>query len=188
MYTTAENIAARLGEALTAEQETYFNDVLSPSIDTYINRYTNTQFGSTDEVDVYVNGEDSSMLVIPTMYGIENLYVVSDDGETLVDSDTYVVYPQGSEQSKYALRNKGGTWSEGFENYKVHGKLGFAEIPDDIVEVATQMAVSGITANVGNYKSEKVGDWAVTYSDTQESLSPDSLSVLASYRRLSRSI
>jgi hypothetical protein len=188
MYTTEANIAARLGTSLTDDQASYFNDVLSDSIDAYINRVTGTAFSSTDSVDVYVDGTDSNMLIIPTMHDITSVSVVENDGtETAIPVDEYRTYPQG-ETDKYAIRNLNGTWTEGIENYKVTGSVGFTDVPADLVEVATEMAVNSLNANVNNYQSEKVGDWSVTYSGAQNSLSSDSVSTLNSYRRLSRSI
>lgn len=186
-YTTTGNIAARLGASLTTEQSEYFTNVLSGSIDAYINQQTQTMFGSQDETEVYVSGSDSNMLIIPTMFAITALHRIDGADEEAVPVDDYMTFPRG-DVNKYAIRTLNGTWSEGFENYKVTGKLGYASVPDDIVAVATELAVNGIDANVNNYKSERVGDWSVTYGEMERSLSPDSVGVLASYRRLSRSI
>lgn len=187
-YTTQENIEDKLEAALSQDQADYFTNVLSPAIDAFINQQTETQFGSDTAANVYVNGECSSILVIPTMHTITDLVKVEDDGtETTISTDDYVTYPQG-EADKYAIRSRTGTWDEGFENYKVSGKLGYTAIPADITLVATELAVNALNENVGNYKSERVGDWAVTYADTAKTLSSDSQQILANYRRLSRSI
>lgn len=188
MYTTVDYIQNKLGDTLTDSQSSYFDSVLDSSIDKFIDSQTHTQFGSEDEVDVYVTGEFSPMLVIPTMHDITEVYVVNDDDtETLIDPTTYSLYPRGDDD-KYAIRKIGGMWYEGFENYKVVGKLGFKDIPGDIALVATELAVNAFQSNYNNYASERVGDWAVTYKDMSASLSSESQSILNSYTRLSRSI
>lgn len=187
-YTTTANIESKLGAALTTEQVAYFTNVLSGGIDAYINQKTQTMFASVDTTNVYVSGDGSSVLVIPTMNTITAVVRISGaDDESVITTSDYVTYPRG-EDDKYALRSKSGFWSEGFENYKITGKLGYKKIPEDIIYVATELAVNGLNANTNNYKSEKVGDWSVTYADADKFLSSESLGILASYRRLSRSM
>lgn len=189
MYTTASYISAKLGTTLSADQVDYFTNVLDDAIDSYINRLTDVSFGSTTIVTVYVDGTDSNMLIIPTMHDITEVALINSSGvvEGVVGVDEYRTYPQGS-VDKLAIRKLNGTWAEGFENYKITGQAGYKVIPADIVNAATEMAVNSLNANVNNYKSEKVGDWSVTYSEAENSLSAGSEMVLANYRRLSRSI
>lgn len=189
MYTTAANISAKLGTSLSADQLDYFTNVLDDAIDSYINRLTGVSFGSTGVVSVYEDGTDSNMLVIPTMHDITEVAKMNSNGtvEAVVPVDEYRTYPQGS-VDKLAIRKLNGTWAEGFENYKITGQSGYKTVPGDIVNAATEMAINSLNANVNNYKSEKVGDWAVTYSEAENSLSAGSEMVLANYRRLSRSI
>lgn len=188
MYTTQANIEARLGSTLTAEQVSYFNDVLDGAIDSFITFQTGVSFGATAEVDVYVDGSDSNMMIIPTMHDIIAVSRVTDSGdEEVIPVNEYRVYPQGSPIT-YGIRKLNGEWEEGFENYIITGKLGYALVPADIIELATQMAVSSLNAPIGNYKSEKVGDWAVTYGDSQSGITEQMNTTFANYRRLSRSI
>lgn len=188
-YTTAANVAARMGiSTLSAEQTTYFNDVVSGAVDTIINTRTGTVFGNTAISDVYVSGEDSQFLTIPTMYDISAVAEVDDlDQETGISVDEYVTYPR-NETSKYALRKLSGEWNEGFDNYKITGKLGYASVPDDIELVATELAAAGIDQMTGAIESEKVGDWSATYAKMEQGLSSDSKAILSNYRRLSRSL
>lgn len=186
-YTTQANLEAKLnGTSLTSAQVTYFDEVLSGAVDAYIDSQTGTTFGSTATAQVYVGGDDSMFLTIPTMHDITAVSKVEDDGtETAIAVDEYSTYPRG-EANKYALRRTSGDWEDGIENYKISGKLGFVEIPDDIVMVATELALNALNESDNNVESEKVGDWSVKYAVSENSISAESKSVLSSYRRLSR--
>lgn len=184
-YTTQANVEGIIG-TLTTVQATYLSDVVLPAIDAYIDRTTNTRFGSTTPTSTYVSGDGSDTLIIPTMHTITAVAIVdNDDVETAVPD--FLKYPRG-EDDKYALIATSGTWEEGFENYKVSGILGYKNIPDDIIGVATELASNAVKNNTANLKSEKVGDWQVVYDNAERTMSTDAHQVLASYRRLSRSI
>lgn len=186
MYTTRENIEQKLGSALSEDQASYFENVVSGAVATYIDAHTQTTFGSVDSTTVYVSSEGGDMLIIPTMHEITAVNSI-DDEDVLTLLPDYLTYPRGSVE-KYALRATSGDWDNGFENIAITGKLGYKEIPDDIVQVATELAVSGLQVSGSSYKSEKVGDWQVVYDSIDTNLSEDARSVLARYRRLSRSI
>lgn len=189
MYTTQTQLESRLGRVLTDEQSSYYDTVLSAGVDAQVNYLTGTVFGSDEIVDVYVETDQtSSTLVIPTMHDITSVSYVSPDGsEEAIPVDQYYLYPRG-EANKYAIKHLNSEWSDETHGaYKITGKLGYAEIPDDIIQLATEMAMIGIDTNVNGYQSEKVGDWAVTYGDPKK-LSADSLMTLSRYKRLSRSI
>lgn len=190
MYTTTANIAARLGTSLTNDQAMYFASVLDSGIDALIEEKTGTRFGSTEVVEVYVSGDGSDTLIIPTMHDITSVArITDDDTEEALSVDEYRTVPRGlSKPTKLALKHLTGSWEEGTDNYMVTGKLGYAEIPADITMVATEMAVSAMKANVNNYKSERVGDWSVTYNDEKQPLSAQSEVVLNNYRRLSQAV
>lgn len=185
-YTTIELVQQTLGRSLTADEQAYFTGTLAAAIDAYIDKKTDTTFGGDTETDVYVSGCDTSMLIIPTMNSITQLKI---DGNT-IPSTEYVQFPQGSSET-FSLRKKSGVWEKGIENYSVTGKLGYAEVPTDIKAVATELAANYFTgqqASISGAKSEKVGDWSITYLDSEKALSERSSYVLADYMRLSRRI
>ena len=186
MYTTQENIEQKLGTALTSDQAAYFQNVVSGAVASYIDSHTQTTFGSVDEITVYVSGDDTDMVIIPTMHEITAVNSIDDNDDLTLIPD-YMTYPRGSVE-KYALRATSGTWYNGFENIAVTGKLGYKNVPDDIAQVATELAVSGLQVSGSSYKSEKVGDWQVVYDSIDNSLTDDARMVLSRYRRLSRSI
>jgi len=187
MYTSEANIAAKLGTALTDEQSAYFTDVLDAGIDAYINRITGTSFGVTLSGAVYVSGEGTGTLLIPTMHDITSVARMTDvNAEELIPVDDYTTFPRSSD-NKYALRKQDGIWEDGFDNYKVTGEMGYKTIPADIVLIATELAVNDLHANINGYKSERVDQWSVTYGETSNALSDSSLVALADYKRLSRS-
>lgn len=187
-YTTTSDVQYKLKATLTSDQQNYFDNVVDPFVDAYINRFTETQFGSVAATTVYVSGDGGSNLIIPTMHTITQVDKVENDGttETVASSD-YYTYPRGA-TNVYAIRKINGSWSDGFENYKISGVLGHSGIPNDIVGVATEIAVNMIQENINNYKSEKVGDWSVTYAEVEKDLTPASMKILSSYKRLSRGI
>lgn len=192
MYTTQKQIEARLGRDMTESEVAYFTDTLSGAIDLYINRMTGTAFGTqtTELTNLYVDGTDSQLLIIPAMSNIDSVTQINDDGSqsTLTLNTDYKLYPSGQSPSLAIRKVGGGNWVEGFENYVIHGNLGYTDIPGDIKVAATELAVLSLNENVTAYKSEKVGDWAVTYKEAADGLSTATMQTLANYNRLARSI
>ena len=187
-YITQADVEAKLGTTLTEDQASYLEDTLIPSIASYIDYEAGTFFDNDTTTDEYVDGNGSNMLIVPTMWSVESVYSIdSDDTETELDASTYTVYPRSG--PVYAVRRKNGTWDDGFENYKVVGKLGYEGLPSVVKNIALEMAVNELTADTNNYKSERVGDWSVTYGDTAKApVSSNSLLLLQGYRRISRSV
>lgn len=186
-YTTTTNIANALDRALTPEEIAYFNDVLSDAIDEYIDSSTDTSFGSEAEVTVYASGGNTDTLTIPTM---NTITAVQNDEGTAIATTEYAEYPKRGDE-RLALCRKNGKWDSGLENYRIVGRMGYKVLPKDIVAVATEIAVhvlTSLTAEAQGVKSEKTGDWAVTYIDGEKPLSARSMAILAQYRRLSRRI
>lgn len=184
-YTTQANVEAITG-TLSAEQATYFSSVLLPGVEAFIDKETETSFGSSTVVQVFVSGTDGDFLIIPTMHDITAVHNMETD--EAVSSSEYTLIPQGGD-NKEAVYHKNAGWSDGIENYRITGEAGYKEVPADITLVATEMAASGLSsAGIHGYKSERVGDWAVTYADVTSYASPKLLSILRSYRRLARSI
>lgn len=187
-YTTQALIEAKLGTSLTSGQQTYFDDVLDAAIDEYIDRMTNTQFGNVSPTDIYVSGEDEELLIVPTLHTITTVTSLNDDGTDNETITGYVAVPRGS-ADVYALRKTTGTWSDGLENYKINAIIGYTDIPDDIQVVATELAINDIMANTSGAKSEKVGDWSITFGDNgKQQLSVSSMTILNNYRRLTKDI
>ena len=183
-YTTIEQVTSAMG-SLTDEQTAYFSSTLDAAIDKYINKETETYFGETASTTAYASGDGTSTLIIPTMHTIT---AVKDESGNVVPAETYYAYPRHSYE-KYAIM--GQNWSEGVENYRIEGIMGYKTVPADIISVATELAVnklSGLTASTKGYKSEKTGDWSATYLDGEKNLSTNSLSTLSGYLRLSRSM
>ena len=184
MYTTQTNVEQALGRTLTTDEAAHLTSVLLPGITAYINQKTNTLFGSDDEVEIVVSGCGSSRLIIPTMWEVSSVEL---DGSP-VDSASWKKYP--STGPYLALTKIDGIWAEGQDNYVVKGKLGYQTVSSDITSVATQMAVTAFSSkkeNGASIKSEKVGDYSVTYG-IDEGAASSSLIILNNYNRLSRSI
>lgn len=182
MYTTIENIQNVLGRDLTDSEQASFATIDS-SIDSYINSQTGTRFGSAEASTIYASGADTAILTVPTMHG--DISVKDASGDSITD---FMKYPQTGDVFALIRNNN---WEKGLGNYAVTAIIGYEGIPDDIKAVATELAAnyfSGQQATLSGAKSEKVGDWSITYLDGEKSLSDRSLAVLANYKRLSRSI
>jgi len=182
-YLTSADLANKLGTTLTASQTAYLNSVLSSAIDAYIDSMTGTTFGSTTPTTVYADGDNTSILSIPTMHTITS---VSDDASNVIDSTRYKLYPRAS-SDKLAIRSLD-TWDEGNENYAIVGVLGHKNVPADIRIVALELASNALIENISGLKSESVGDWSVSYDNAVKEISSQSLGILESYTRLSRRI
>lgn len=182
-YTNQSLIEAKLGSALSASQVAYLAALL-PAIDAYINSQTGVSFGSSEDTVFYVTGTGTSTLIIPTIDAITSVYRVETDGtETLVDSSEYRPYPRTS--PIYAIKNINADWEEDID-YKITASE--VAVPQQLALVATELAINFLNDSSNNYKSEKVGDWSVTYSDVAKSMSGDAERILGTYQRLSRSI
>ncbi len=183
-YTTQAKVEEALNRTLTASEVSYLTTLL-PAIDKYINNETETSFGESATVTVFVGGEGSDLLITPTL---NNVTEVKYEG-VVIPSSEYTTSPRGKD-FVYALHSKNG-WSEGFENYSITAKHGFPEVPADITAAATEIAVNYFTgqqAATSGAKSEKVGDWSITYLNGEQAVSERTRAALRNYRRLSRSI
>lgn len=204
-YTSQAQIEARLGRTLTASEVTYLTTLL-PAIDAFINTQTGTTFlppSPDNDVTIYETPlENSNMLVIPTMRAVTSVAVSHGftDDFVAVPGTEWRVYPRTG--AILALQ-KQSNWGDEDTTVRIVGKLGYLTVPYDIAQVAGDMGVSAIvassvnTTNSGNLKSERVGDWQVTYADASTtansasgiaSISSASMDILHGYNRLSRSI
>lgn len=134
---------------------------------------------------MYVSGDGTNRLVIPTMHDITSV----EHNDTVLSTDYWQTYPATAPY--LALTHKSGTWEEGTDNYKVTGKLGYASVPGDITNIATEMAASYFSIGRDDtgrvIKSERQGDYSATYV-VEDGISNKSLMTLLGYKRLSRSI
>ena len=203
-YTNQAAIEARLGRSLTSSEVTYLTTLL-PAIDAYINSVTGTTFlppSPDNDVTIYEQADCSSTLIIPTMRSVTSVAVSSgftDDFQALPNTE-WRTYPR---TAPILALERNGDWGDSDTTVRIIGKLGYLTPPADIMSIAGDLAVSGIvassvnTTNSGNLKSERVGEWQVTYSDASatansasgiNSISSTSLATLQGYNRLSRSI
>lgn len=183
MYTTNTLIANKLDRSLSDEEVQLLTEV-SDGIDDYINYTTGTQFGSDESVSVYVSGDGNKTLTIPTMHEITSVELV--DGDYVEDTYTdYVVHPRDTNKPIYALR-KSLPWPEGDDNIKITGKLGYKDVPSDIVLAATLIGVQMLESR-SDVSSESVGDWSASYRNA-EFVPKNANDILNRYKRLSLKI
>ena len=225
-YTTQQQIEAILQRSLTTAEVAYLT-ILLPAIDSYINEQTGTTFLPTspdNDVEVYEQGQDDynnnhswpnryydrnersggSTLIIPTMRTVTAVATSTGfpDNFVTVPTSEWVRYPRSG--PILALK-RNGSWGGPETTVRITGKLGYDSVPTIIGAIAAAMGANAITASSnsaassgGAYKSEKVGDWQVTYADGASSssssssgvptISASALETLNGYKRLSRSI
>lgn len=227
-YTTQAQVESILQRSLTALEVTYFTQLL-PAIEAFINEQTGTTFGPLspdNDVTIYENGQDdynnhswpnryydrsdsysdNGTLVIPTMRSVTSVATSTGfpDNFVTLDPNSWVVWPRSG--PILALK-RGGSWGDGDTTIRIVGKLGYPTVPADIEAIAAAMAASAVIVSTnslassgGLYKSEKVGEWQVTYGGTDSSsssgsssngapsISSEAMATLSGYKRLSRSI
>jgi len=226
-YTNQAAIEAILQRSLTASEITYLNALLPAIDAYINEQTGTTFLPPSPDVDVdvYEQGPDDTnynnhrswpnryynynersggnTLVIPTMRSVTSVATSTGfpDNFVTVPSTEWVIYPRSG--PILALK-RSGSWGSPETTIKITGKLGYSTVPSIIGAIAAAMGASAITASSnsaassgGAYKSEKVGDWQVTYSDGDSSsssssgvptISASAFETLQGYRRLSRDI
>jgi hypothetical protein len=107
--------------------------------------------------------------------GLDDLKIddVNDLGAVTVDGVTITAYAYPSNSvRKYLLKRYGDTFTVGMQNVSVTGKFGyFTALPEDI-KYACTVLVAGIVnqsnKQTDGVRSEKVGEYQVTYKDEKE--------------------
>ena len=135
-------------------------------MENYIDDKTGRNFKAdgTSSIRKY-DGDKKYLLFIDDCVEIEEVKV---DDSAITD---YKKYPANKLPTTW-LKRKNNVFSEGNQNIEVKAKWGYSvEPPDDIVFAATVLVAGIINFSLsaeGEVKSEKVGDYSVTYKDKKE--------------------
>ena len=119
----------------------------------------------------YFDGNGSSYLRIGEAVDIDSIEVGEDYAENFEAVIDYITYPYNLTPITKVIR-KDGVWDRGIKNIKVTGNFGYAtEVPADI-KFAVAVLVAGIinaqSNQDGEIESEKIGNYAVTYSTDEQ--------------------
>lgn len=174
---TVENyLNADIDEVLDAQLEEWI-DAMSRYADTYCSQ----TLVSEDETSKKYDGNGRSTLIIDDVLEISAVTV---DGTAV----TPVQYPSNRAR-KNQLTLASGTFPRGLQNIEVTGiHARFAELPNDL-KYAVTVLVAGILLDVENpnksaaVKSEKVGEYQVTYMDEKQRADYNkAMEILTGYR------
>ena len=170
-YTTEEKLEAYLNatiitgaaaDAILAAQE-------------YIDKYTDRNFKADANASVRLyDGNDTQAIVIDDCVEVSKVDVGSDVwGDNFTEQTQYFKLPTNYTADKVPIRKIGlrsMVFIPGHANHRITAKWGYsAAVPSDIVQAATVLA-SGIYyqnrgENTGPIKSEKIGEYQVSYAD-----------------------
>lgn len=167
------------------------------AMSSYIEKQTNRKFIADDEASSrYYDGNGLQYLIIDDCVEVtkvevgsdiwgDNFYEVDDSG-----TDRYYTFPTNNEGEELPIRKIGlrsRIWIKGHGNNRITAKWGYsASVPEDIKFAAT-IFVSGIINTKrdsgGNVKSEKIGQYSVTFLEKQYSDFEKAKEIINSYRR-----
>lgn len=188
MYTSTTLIQQRTGQTLTSDQESLLNAVIIPAIQQWINNYLGTSYADTETPDTNVikSGDGTRVLLVPELKDITAIAPVDADGVVGTPLDDGTWYVEGT-----GIYLRTGRFTEGWGNYQITGTQ--PATPGNVSLAATILASnilnSGANTAAGDITSERIGDYAVTYSkagsDNSGSFSNvEVLNLLAPYRPL----
>lgn len=119
----------------------------------------------------YFDGTGCSYLRIGEAVEIDSIEIGEDYAEDFEAVTDYITYPYNSSPITKLIR-KDGVWDRGIKNIKITGNFGYAiTVPEDI-KFAVAVLVAGIinaqSNQEGEIQSEKIGNYAVTYSTDEQ--------------------
>ena len=187
MYTTKENIEAYLLKEIDPTFDSTIESWIE-AIEAHINNITGRTFEADEAASTRLfEGGGKQRLIIDDCIQVTLVEIGDTYGESFetVASDDYTLLPLNTTpKTVVALRRQ--AWPVG--THRITAKWGYsANVPADITFAATVL-VAGIVneqTKVGNaIKSEKIGNYAVTYSDERGISDYDrAMQILASYKR-----
>lgn len=153
----------------------------SKEIDRATNRTFDVQGTEEQPVEKKYDGHGRRELVIDDLLALDSVTVDGVEKEPLV-----LLYPANS-LPKTSLYLEGDIFARGRQNVSVKGVWGYAEeVPDDIKFVCTVLTASKILASYeggDEIKSEKIGEYQVTYKDDKREDITRIKEILDTYKR-----
>jgi len=191
-YTTEEKLEKFLNVTIVTGDA---DDFISAA-DEIINKLTGRKFIADESASARLfEGTDRNALLIDECIEITKVERANDSyGEDLstIDSDDYIELPRNYSSESIpikAIYYKNGVWPigiEGLANHQITAKWGYSEnAPDDIVFAATVLAAGMYSFNraKGNVKSEKIGNYSVSYNGDDWGAFEQAKSIIANRTR-----
>ncbi|MHA1225125.1 MAG: hypothetical protein ACTSR2_00985 [Candidatus Hodarchaeales archaeon] len=147
------------------------------AVSAWIDNFTGTTFETESDSYKLYDGDGTRELMIDDLVSLTKIEILDEDGnvdETIDSSDEYYLYP-ANETPKYRIvlntsNAPIAVFPKGHQNIKVYGDFGYSSsVPED-VRLAATMLVSQIIKDgnldiTGNIKSERLGEYSVTFQD-----------------------
>lgn len=195
-YTTEEKLEAFLNTTIVSGEA---DNAINEAVD-IIDRKTDRNFIADDEASArvfYGNGKQDlpidECISITTVELGQNYYGDSFDEISAGGQDGYYLYPANYEAKGYPIRVvhlRSRFWVVGYQNHRITAKWGYSETVPQAIALATTILAGGIYmynrgGSSGDVKSEKIGNYSVTYKD-QEGWDAFSraLEVIEQYRKI----
>ncbi|MEA3464202.1 MAG: hypothetical protein U9R14_03985, partial [Patescibacteria group bacterium] len=174
-YTTKAKVAEFLNETISITLE----DIIL-AVEKFIDEYTGRNFIADTEATVrYFNGDSSQNLIIDDCIDVTKVEVGNNSyGDSYSEinesgTDRYYTLPINNKAEFVPIRKihlRARTWAEGIGNHKITAKWGFSETcPADISKAASILAAGiykyGRSGSMGGIKSEKIGDYNISFAD-----------------------
>jgi len=193
-YTDSSKIEQFIGESIS----TSLVEIIV-AVQKYIENYTGRNFVADCIASARVfNGNNSQNLSIDDCIEITKVEIGNDSyGDSFTEilstgSDRYYTLPANNEADGYPINKlflRSRVFLYGIQNVRITAKWGYSEeVPDDISWVATYLSSSiyktGIQGNIAGVKSERIGEYSVTFGEGEGQTDWDKAKViLDSYKR-----
>ncbi len=160
MYTTKEKIEAYLGKSLTQTQSQI--ESIIAGIDQYIDNFTNRTFDKTTATK-YFDGNGRNSILIDDLLSFTRVELADKYADNFQDiTDDVIPYPTEAPHFKLIYK---GILTSGYQNVKIVGEWGFNSVPKDIEFVSTVLSAGALTEPSGAVKSERIGNYQVSYGE-----------------------
>jgi len=177
-YTTKAKVAEYLNKTISITLE----DIIL-AVEKFIDNFTDRNFKADTAASARVyngNGEQNlpidDCVSITTVEQGSNVYGDTFTTIPVTGTDRYYTIPANNAADRVPinmLHLRSRFWIEGFQNHRITAKWGYSTTPpDDIEQAATILAgaiyENGRNGSAGGVKSEKIGEYSVSFKDEQE--------------------
>lgn len=198
-YTTKQEIQNYLMQTIDSSFNSQIDNWICAA-EKYIEQFTSRVFIADLSASARLfDGLNGEAILIDDCVAITKVEVGNDRyGESFAEipasgAGRYIKLPNNNESQGVPIRKillTAGVWSEGIQNHRITAKWGYSvAVPDDIKWAATILAsgicIPGITGNIGGIKSEKIGEYSVSYNTESQQVDYDkAVEILKSYQKI----
>lgn len=198
-YTAKVDIQNYLMQTIDASFDTQLNNWIT-AVEKYIEQLTSRIFIADETASARLfDGLNGQALLIDDCVAITKVETGNDGygdsfSEVLASgSGRYLTLPNNNSAQGLPIRKillTAGFWISGIQNHRITAKWGYSiNAPEDIRWAATVLVsgicIPGITGNIGGIKSEKIGDYSVSYeTEGQRADHAKAMEILQSYQKI----